>query len=258
MSRRDKEKLGKSDHSWIKHGMAKRVVGAQVGTFRYRFPKAKMILIDGNAGDGIGVELQQFDLFNGVRISKPTPRILAELADEHGCTLCLCEANRKKRQLLKKQFPDVFIVASQQEAASFAIRGHYDYALWMSDPCGYAGHGVEHMRRLTVPVLDKVQRIIRSDFVIVFNEHAVNRVLGASHSPYWKPHQKYKPMLEPTWWLQQLSKRYLARTPVIKQSSGFRFRLIVVSDFLADGVKRLRNVEIIPRFEVTEGGLTNG
>jgi hypothetical protein len=190
--------------------------------------------------------LQQLDLLEGVQISKPTPRMLDELAKRHDCTLCLCEAKRMKRQLLKEQFPEAIIVATHSEAASLAIRGNYDYALWLSDPCGYAGHGVEHMRRLTMPVVRKVQRIMRSDFVIIFNEHAVKRVIGASHSVYWQPHQKYAPMLDPQWWLQQLSKRYLARTPIINQSSGFHFRLLVASDFLSDGVKRLHKVEIIP------------
>jgi hypothetical protein len=255
MSRREKEKRGKSDHSWIKHGMAKKVVGAQVGAFRYRFPDANMILIDGNAGDGYGVELQQFDLFDGVTNSKPTPHILADLAREYGCTLCLCEAKRKKRELLSEQFPNALIVATHREAAALAISGGHDYVLWLSDPCGYAGHGVEHMRRLTMPMQGKVQRIMRSDFVIIFNELAVNRVVGARDAPEWQPHQKYVPMLQPTWWLQQLPKRYLARTPVIKQSSGFHFRLMVVTDFLTDGVKRLRHVEIIPRQQGGGSGL---
>ena len=246
MSRRDKEKLGKSDRSWIKHGMVQKAVGGQVAAYRYRFPGAKIILIDGNAGDGFGVQLEQRDLFDGVRNSKPTPRILAELADRYGCTLCLCEFKRKKRQLLEMQFPGALIVATQSEAASLAIQGDYHYALWLSDPCGYAGHGVDQMRRLTLPVPRKVQRMMRSDFVVIFNENAVKRVIGVSHSAYWQPHQKYTPMLEPEWWLAQLSKRFLARTPIIKQSAGFHFRLLVVSDYLTDGVKRLRDVEIIP------------
>jgi hypothetical protein len=255
MSRRDKEKRGKSDRSWIKHGMAAKVVGAQVGAFRYRFRGARIILIDGNAGDGYGVELQQFDLF-GIHTSKPTPRILADLADEHDCTLCLCEARQKKRVLLREQFPQAIITATHREAALLAIGGAYDYALWLSDPCGYAGHGVEHMSTIAIPMCGKVQRIMRSDFVIIFNEQAIHRVIGASHSPYWYPHQKYAPMLEPAWWLQQLSKRFLARTPVIKQSPGFHFRMMVVSDFLTDGVTRLRGVEIIPRSE--SKGAING
>jgi hypothetical protein len=52
-------------------------------------------------------------------------------------------------------------------------------------------------------------------------------------------------MLQPSWWLQQLPKRYLARTPVVKQSANFHFRLLVISSFITDGVRRLRNIEVI-------------
>jgi hypothetical protein len=247
MRRRDKEGRGKSDHSWIKHGMAAKAAGAQVGAYRYRFPDANMILIDGNAGDGSGVETPQFDLFDDPQQSKPTPYMLAELAAEHGCALCLCERERKKRWLLQEQFPAATIVASQFEAAKLATQSDYDYALWVSDPNGYSGHGVEHMRRLTMPTPGRVQRIMRSDFVIIFNLHAINRVVGARDKPNWQTHQKYVPMINPAWWLQQLPKRYLARTPLIKQSSNFHFRLLVATDFLTDGVKRMRNIEIIER-----------
>lgn len=242
---------GKSDHSWIKHGMAQRVAGAQVSAFRYRFPGARMLLIDGNAGDGLGVDLAQFDLFLGTKESKPTPRMLMELAEQHSCTICLCETDRKKREFLKQRFANALIVANQREAAMLAINGDFDYVLWLSDPCGYAGHGVEHMRAIALAKGGgKLQKILRSDFAIICNDLALNRVNGARHSPYWQPHQKYMPMLEPTWWLQQLSKQWLARTPVIKQSPGFHFRMIVISDYIADGVKRLRNIEIIPRLKI--------
>jgi hypothetical protein len=150
----------------------------------------------------------------------------------------------------------VVVVATQQEAAAFALKG-FDYVLWLSDPCGYAGHGIEHMRTVAQGGRGNgVHRILRSDFVVIFNEHALNRVLGARHSIYWQTHQKYVDMLEPAWWLNQLSKRYLARTPVIKQSNAFHFRLLVLSDFITDGVRRLRNVEIIPRLKLTTGGGT--
>jgi hypothetical protein len=243
-----KQGKGKSDHSWIKHGMAQRVAGAQVGAFRFRFPDAKIILIDGNAGDGFGVPLDQFDLFLGFTASKPTPRMLADLAEQHGCTLCLCELKRKKREMLRDQFPDAVIVGTHEEAAALATSGDYDYVLWLSDPCGYAGHGVEHMRAVaTVNSTKKLPRILRSDFAIIFNELAIRRVAGAKHAPDWQPHQKYTPMIEPAWWLQQLPKRYLARTPVIKQSSGFHFRMMVATDFITNGVNRMRNVEVITR-----------
>jgi len=218
--------------------MAASAVGAQVAAFRRLFPDARMALIDGNAGDGVGVETGQADLFDGVRQSRPTPRLLADLARKHNATLCLCECDRVKRKMLIEGFPAATVVSSHREAAAFALKG-FNYALWLSDPCGYAGHGVEHMRT--------VADIFHSDFIIILNELALERVRGARGSPHWLPHQKYTPMLQPSWWLQQLPKRYLARSPLINQSPGFHFRLLVASNFLTDGVKRMRKVEIITR-----------
>ena len=233
---RDSERRGKSDRSWIKHDLFIKAVGAQVAAFRWRFPDAKMLLIDGNAGDGDGVPMRQLDWINDAQ-SRPTPQLLADLARKHNATLCLCERNRAKRKLLAVRFPGVNIVSSHAEAAKVALDG-FNYVLWLSDPCGPAGHGVEHMRKVAMQVL-------RSDFVIALNEHTLERFVGAAHSPFWKPHQKYVPMADPTWWLGELPKRFLARTPIIKQSSNFRYRILVISDFVTDGVKRLRNIEII-------------
>jgi hypothetical protein len=239
IQRKHREGAGKSDHSWIKHDLAAKAVGAQIGAFRRLFPQARIILIDGNAGDGDGVELKQFDLFAGVQKSRSTAQLLCDLADEHGATLCLCERDRAKRHRLALLFPAATIVANHAEAASLALTG-FNYALWLSDPCGYAGHGVQHMRKVAT-------QILRSDYIIIMNELALKRVVGAKGSAYWQPHQKYTPMLTPAWWLGQLPKRFLARTPVINQSSGFHFRLMVVSNYITNGVKRLRDIEIIPR-----------
>jgi hypothetical protein len=232
---------GFTDHSWIKHDMADKAVSAQVGAFRRLFPTARMLLIDGNAGDGNGVALNQFDLFSGVRTSRSTAMLLHDLAHRHNATLCLCERDRAKRHRLSLQFPDAAILDDHARAAEFALTG-FNYCLWLSDPCGYAGHGTEHMRKIAT-------QILRSDFVIVMNELALRRVAGVAGSPYWQTHQKYTPMLAPTWWLRELPKRFLARTPVVKQSTGFHYRLMVVTNYLTDGVRRIHNLEIIPREE---------
>ena len=233
-----REGIGWSEHSWIKHDIAAKAVGGQVAAFRQRFPTAKMLLIDGNAGDGFGVELEQRDLFM-TKCSRPTAQLLDELAFMHDATLCLVEKDSDKRRSLITRFPKAIIISSHKEAADIALGG-YNYVLWLSDPCGYAGHGIEEMRKIAL-------HILFSDFVVILNELALRRVKAVRHSPYWFPHQKYVPMLEPRWWLGQLCKRYLARTPLIKQSNGFHFRLLVVGDYLTQGVKRLRNVEIIAR-----------
>jgi hypothetical protein len=237
---RQREGAGKSDTSWIKHGLAGKAVSAQVAAFRRRFPTARMILVDGNAGDGEGVDVAQGDLFVGSHKSRPTPHLLSDLAKEHGCTLMLCEQELRKRRLLVQAFPDALIVSDHAAAASYVIKEGFNYALWLSDPCGPKGQGVEHMRQVAL-------RILRSDFVIIFNEVGPHRFIGVKHSPYWQKHQKYVPMLQSEWWLEQIPKRNMARTQVIKQSSGFHFRLIVISDFLTDGVKRMRGIEITTR-----------
>lgn len=234
-----REGAGKSDYSWIKHGFVKRAAAAQVAAFRQKFPGAQIILIDGNAGDGEGVEMQQRDLFVNQCESEPTPRVLADLATAYGATLCLCERVAGKRSKLKARFPDAVIVPDHKAAAALALRG-FNYALWGSDPCGPAGHGLDQMRRVAMGIL-------RSDFIVVSNEGALGRFIGVAHCPNWQKHQAYTLQLAPAWWLAQLPKRYLARTPLIKQSQNFHFRLLIISDFIADGVSRMRNVEIIER-----------
>jgi hypothetical protein len=240
MSRkRNREGAGRSERSWIKHAFAGKAAAAQVAAFRRLFPNARMILIDGNAGDGGGVELAQKDLFIGAQLSKPTPHMLADLAARYGATLCLCECDANKRRTLRALFPSAIIFASHRQAADAALDG-FNYALWLSDPCGPKGQGVGQMRRVAM-------QILRSDFVVVSNEIALTRFIGVAQYPQFYKHQVYVPMLEPAWWLQQLPKRYLARAPLIKQSNAFHFRLLVISDFLTDGVRRMHNIEIIER-----------
>jgi hypothetical protein len=236
---REREGAGKSDHSWIKHSYCGKAAGAQVAAFHRIFPDARMILIDGNAGDGVGVTVNQGDLFDGPRYSKPTPRMLSDLGMQHGATVCLCERDPVKRRSLRVFFPNAIVVASHRQAADIALRG-FNYAFWLSDPNGCAGHGIDQMRRVAMGIL-------RSDFVVVSNECALNRFVGVAHSPYWAKHQVYVPMLQPAWWLQKLPKRFLARTELVKQSPGFHFRLLVISDFITEGVRWLRNVQVFER-----------
>jgi hypothetical protein len=231
---------GKSDHSWIKHGMLETVVGAQIAAFRQAFPRSRAVLIDGNAGDGHGVELSQFDLFDGCRHSLPTPQLLASMAQRYKATLLLCERSRKKRKILKSCFPNALIVSDHSDAVAYAISEGFNYVLWLSDPCGPGGHGEDAMRQVAL-------HVVRSDFVIVSNEASLLRFKGVSHSPYWQKHQKYVSMLDPQWWLDQLSKRYLARSKLIKPSAGFHFRVLTLGNYLTDGVRRQRGVEVFQR-----------
>lgn len=233
---------GKSENSWVKHGMIGKAVGGQVGAARMLFPKRRLLLIDANAGDGDGVSTLQFELFSGeLRGSRPTPQLMVELAQSVGnADVCLVECSRAKRSKLWQRFghnKNVKIVASHAEIAA-VIRPEHGYGLWLSDPCGPAGHGVEYMRLINNHLL--------CDFVVVFNEGNVMRALCTTHG--WETYiKRYGNMIQPQWWLEQLEKPYMARTRIIPASQNFHYRVLVISKFLSQAVRRSPFVELIDR-----------
>jgi hypothetical protein len=235
---------GKTENSWIKHDFAARVVASQLAAFRCLHPNDRMLLIDGNAGDGVGVPKRQGDLFEGETLSRPTPQLMIELAARVGnADVCLCEVNARKRASLYSRFgrvPGVIVVANNSEVWS-AIRSDHRHGLWLSDPCGPKGHGVDHMRT--------IDRRLPCDFVVIFNETSTGRI-ACTHKPnlaWQKSRQLYAPMLEPQWWLDKLRKRYLARSRLIRQSSNFGYRVMIISNYLADAARREPFDEIIER-----------
>ena len=221
----------RSGHSWVKHGLLGVAVHGQLGAYRRLHPTARVLLIDGNAGDGLGVEVEQ-----GQPASRPTPQMLIDLAKSIGnADVCLCELARKKRKVLWRRYPGVPIVGDNSEALS-AVRTYHEHAFWLSDPCGPKGHCVASMRAL--------DKLVPCDFIVAFNEGPLIRMQG-THS-HWEKHlQRYGAMLEPKWWLDQLGKRYMARSRIISASKNFRFRLLVVADVLADAAWREPFTEII-------------
>jgi hypothetical protein len=233
---------GKSPHSYIKHRAIDRFASGQVASFRRSHPHARMLLIDGNAGDGMGVEIPLPYPFENDRIkretSRPTAGLLADLANDHNADLCLCDKDKEKRQILKEYFPEAHIFSTHEEVVQFAIAQRPDYAIWLSDPCGPAGHGVEYMRELAMYVR-------YTDFVIILNEHACSRFAGVAHSPYWQAHQIYPPMVEASWWSEKLPKRFQLRTIPERTSGNFCYRLIVLTDYLCEGARRQPDIEQI-------------
>lgn len=236
---RNRERKGSSDHSWFKHQLDAKAVSGQVCAFRARCPTDRILLVDGNAGEGIGVKKTQSDLFEGDTLSQPTAQILTDLAERvGGADVVLCDNDPRKRAMLWQRFPQAIILADHREIP-YIIRPEHHYALWLSDPSGYAGHGVEHMRAVAERVL--------CDFVVNLNEHALRRVFKTK-GPKWDPHRvKYRGMLEPDWWLDKLGKRLIARTRLIRASPNFHFRVMVISNFLADSARRAPFVEIITK-----------
>jgi hypothetical protein len=143
----------------------------------------------------------------------------------------LCEKDRARRAALRQSFPRAIHLDSHDKAADLLGADHR-YALWVSDPCGYSGHGVEAMRRIAR------RPGLRSDFVIVLNQGALDRLIGTKGEMWEKHRNLYLPMAKAWWWGEQLQKRWVASSKLIKQSRGFQFRLIVVADFLGDAACR--------------------
>ena len=222
---------GKTPNSWLKHDYANRLVHSQVYAYRANHSHNRILLIDGNAGDGLGAPRPQYDLFNGEQLSQTTSQVLCGISRRVGnCDVVLCDKDREKREQLMTHFPRVPIVERHSDIISF-VNGH-KYVLWLSDPCGPRGHGPEYMAQVArlAPL---------SDFVIMFNEGAVRRIMGTQSSCWQTSRENYGPLLEPRWWLHKLNKRFFVRTDrVIQASSGFRYRVLLVSNFIADQVKR--------------------
>jgi hypothetical protein len=233
---RSREGAGKSDASWQKHELLRRVVSGQVAAFRIKHPSGRILLIDGNAGDGFGVKRLQLDLF-GDDLSVSTPELLVQLGEKLGnADVVLCEKDPAKRRILARRFPQVPLVRDNALALQY-IRQDHVFALWLSDPCGPAGHGAVHMRA--------VADLLPSDFIVVINDGGIHRI-RSTVSPRWQTsRERYAEMIEPGWWRQAVQRPRESRTPLIRGSQGFHYHIAVLSHHLSDSARR-KPFEVIP------------
>lgn len=233
---RTREGIGKSERSHIKHNLIKRVVGGQIGAYRLK-NKGRIVIIDGNAGDGQGVDLPQIDLFDSNR-SITTAELAVRIAEDVGnAEVILCDRNKERRTSLSGRFADVTIL-KDNALASDAIPPDCHYAIWISDPCGPAGHGVEAMRA----VADR----LRSDFVIAVNEGSIRRIAGTDSELWSTSRERYAQMIEsPRWWADRLGRERLTRTPIINGASNFKYRIIVAANVLSDAARRKPFEEVL-------------
>ena len=232
---RSREGVGKSEKSYIKHDLIRRVVGGQIGAYRLK-NSGRIAIIDGNAGDGIGVELPQMDMFRA-NMSTTTAELATRIATDVGdAVVILCERKKDRRAALTYRFKDAIILSDNSRALD-AIPSDCKYAVWISDPCGPKGHGVEAMRSLALSM--------RSDFVIAVNEGAIRRI-ASTESGLWKTQRDlYQPMIEsPTYWSEQLCRVKLTRTPIINGAQNFKYRIFVAANVLSDASKR-RPFEVV-------------
>lgn len=247
MRKRDRSRdgVGKSERSYIKHDIIKRVVGGQASAYRLKNP-GTIAIIDGNAGDGLGVERPQLDMF-GPNRSTTTAELAMRIADDIGnAVVILCEKLDDRRAALRSRFRDAIILDDNAKAMS-AIPSNCKYAVWISDPCGPSDHGVDAMR--------EVASAMRSDFVIAFNEGWISsRCAGltgeceneVARRASRTMRDRYLPMIEtPTWWADQLRRERLARTPIINGAQNFRYRVIVAANVLSDSARRRPFEEVL-------------
>ena len=235
---RHRDNAGKSAMSWKKHGLLWRIARGQAHAFRVTHPEARCVLVDMHAGDGAGVDMPQLDLFEP-SVSRPSAQVAVHVArDIGGADVILCEQNRAKRTQLAARFPEATIVREHHDVLPYLMRG-YDWALVFNDPCGYASHGID--------TLEKIARTVRSDFLIVFNERALGRLMGMKDVPD-KPDpprvaqvrqvkHRYAWMMEPAAWARLVDKPQVARSRMIHASSGFTYRILVLSTTFCQLIK---------------------
>lgn len=232
---RNREGAIKSENSHIKHGLFRQVTDGQVAaflSFLNRLRGKRALLIDGNGGDGVGVEKLQRDLLDpDLDLSMTTPALLLRWKQRSNLVdVLICEKNKAHRENLTRLFPDATIIGDHAEAVNY-VRSEHGYALWESDPCGPKDHGVEAMRAIA-------ERIPASDFVIAFNDGATKRIEGTSSHLWSKARDLYTPMRAPIWWADQLGRSHVACTPLQEGSNNFRYRVLVVSNYLSSAAKR--------------------
>lgn len=236
MTRQNRAGAGFSENSWKKHEVVKQAATGQLAMARIVFPAARMVIIDGNAGEGMGVEPAQRDLFMDVR-SESTPELAVRLGQDFQCEVILCEKRSERRLKLIERFGRetfVTILDDHSKAPKLVSERGYQYSLAISDPCGPAGHGVEQF-------LQQISRIVkRADFISILNMKFLFRLDGVMKpNPGWdKSKERYSPMRHASYWMQVLGRRRASQTETINSSSGFAWRMFVVANHLSSAVKR--------------------
>jgi hypothetical protein len=246
----DRAGAGFSPNSYRKHRRMELLIASQAHAYRVTHPRARILLIDTNAGDGHGVREPQMNFFED-EVSQPSPLVLADLYGQIGAAgLIVCEQNRKRRESLeielKRQVPQAVVLADNRDLIGMTFEA-FDWALVVSDPCGYSqrngkGHPLE--------VLQYIMGRVSSDAILTFNRGALARHLavGDEPGPYdneritavRKTRHEYEWMDELSAWASRLGRRRAARSRVVSQSSNYKFQLIVVANYLADRIQRNR------------------
>jgi hypothetical protein len=238
MRSRKRDNAGFSDASWKKHRLLLRIARAQAHAYHVTHPLDRCVIIDMHAGTGDGVPLPQMDFFYTTP-SSTTAETSVKVAEElRNCDVILCEKRRNRRQRLAARFPTVPIIRDHADVVDL-IQPWHRWALVLNDPNGYGDHGITTM--------EKIAAKLKTDWVIVFNEGALRRILGMDVDPLLPdpPHVarvrrargQYTWMAEPRIWAQRLGARHMAQSKLIKASGSFRYRILVLSHTLSDAIR---------------------
>jgi hypothetical protein len=228
-----------TSQSFWKHRVLKRVVRGQVFAYRCHHPKARIAFIDLHAGDGLGVALPQLN-FLEERTSRSSSRILADLYREIGAAgLFLCEKDSERCSVLFEEIvpivPAVTILDNNRRLLDVDFR-HYDWALIISDPCGYKDHPIE--------VLQYIASQVICDVILTLNTGALQRLHGMKDDPVpgelkrvsavRLAKQQYLWMEKLPEWPKTLRREQAARLiNIVPQSPNYRFQIVVVADHFA-------------------------
>lgn len=238
MRSRRRDNAGVSRVSWKKHGLLGKAAWGQACAYHITHPTARCLIVDMHAGTGEGIILPQLDFWEET-VSFATPALAMRLATKMGNSdVILCEQHAVKRKELTERFPDAIVLADHAEVPTH-IRADHQWALVMNDPCGIADHGID--------TLETIASLIATDWLIVFNEHALHRYLGMEPTvPYPEPvhvarirraRANYIWMENQLAWAQRLGARHMARSHLVKASGTFHYRIFVLAHTLSQALR---------------------
>lgn len=243
----------KTQESYRKHGQVGRALTQRLRAIVKRLKPIRILLIDGNAGDGRGVYVP-----GNLQPSNTTAHLLIEQAlDYRKCGIVvdviLCEKNRKRRKFLEydlrrwcSQLDEFVQFIGDHKGVIEHIHHNYDYVLWLSDPNGYAHHGEfsangEHpFMPHESPMFRLAHMVEHCDFLILFNATTLEAIESEGKSSgkkgsdsalaAYRKARARRIMLKKSYFADVLELPYLAgQVNIQKQSPRFGYRILLVS-----------------------------
>lgn len=238
--KRENDGAGKSASSWQKHELIKAAIEAQAAKASKVF-RGKGVIVDMHAHDGGGVEHPQLDMF-GDYDSTSSAGIALLIARRYGCDLVLCEKKRERLMLLKDRFGSFPIYLPNHYHLMDFDFARYQWAIVLNDPNGPSEHGVD----VLIDISSKPR--LASDFIVMVNDGALARLDGVRDccpSDSEKPNgamiiamrqtkSAYAWMRDPQKWKETLGKRFVAYSHFTTSGNGYKGRLMMISNSLAN------------------------